>query len=530
MPASTSNRPLWLDDVELPRFAPLEEDIHVDVCVVGAGIAGLSTAYALARDGLSVMVLDDGEIGGGETSRTTAHLSNAFDDRYHLVERMHGEQGARLVADSHTAAIDAIERIVAEERIDCAFERVDGYLVVPPGDPHDELERELEACHRAGLTDVRRVDRAPLEAFETGLALRFPRQAQFHPMRYLAALARAIVRDHGRIATHTRVTAIETGHDGASAHVRVGDNGPTVTASDVVVATNTPVNDLITMHTKQYAYRTYVMALRVPRGAMPPLLLWDTPHPYHYARLARGTDGDHLVVGGEDHKTGQEDDDARDRFHRLETWARERFPAAAEVTHRWSGQVMEPADTLAFIGKNPGKDENVWIVTGDSGNGMTHGTIAALLLPDLIRGRENPWATVYDPARKSLRAAWDFTVENLNMLTQYTSWVTGGEVKDESEIPPGSGAVIRKGLRKVAVYRAPDGTLHACSAACTHLGAIVTWNAQAGTWDCPAHGSRFAPDGHVVNGPAVKDLAPETIENGGSKAASGDEERRSSER
>ena len=497
---------VWMATADMPQRKPLEEDLHTDVCVVGAGISGLTTAYLLARAGKSVVVLEDGPIGGGETSRTTAHIVNAFDDRYYEIERLHGAEGARLTAQSHTAAIDEIERIAREENIACDFERLDGYLFVPPGDPNDELDRELEACHRAGLVDVRRADRAPLESFETGVCLRFPNQAQFHPLRYLAGVAEAVERQGGRIFTGSHVSAIEGGKDGEPARVKVGEDGPTVTADDVVVATNTPVNDIVTMHTKQFPYRTFVIALRVPRGSVTRALYWDTPHPYHYVRLQSAAGHDLLIVGGEDHKTGQEDD-AAIRFARLEGWARERFPAAEQVEATWSGQVMEPMDYLAFIGRNPG-DEHVWIATGDSGNGITHGTIAGMLLRDLILGRANPWATLYDPNRRTLGSALHFAKENLNMVAQYTGWVTGGEVSDESEIPRDSGAVIRRGLRKVAVYRDEQGALHECSAVCTHLGAIVGWNSKEKTWDCPAHGSRFDRFGCVLNGPAISNLGP----------------------
>lgn len=509
---------VWMQPDAMPEYVPLKEDTHADVCVVGAGIAGLSTAYLLAREGRSVRVLDDGPVGSGETSRTTAHLATAFDDRYVEVERLHGADGARLTAESHAAAIDAIERIVREEGIDCAFERLDGYLFVPPGDPTDILEEELAACHRAGLRDVRRADRAPLESFETGLCLRFPNQAQFHPMRFLAGLAKAIHREGGRIHTGTHVGAIHGAEGGGSATVETGEGGPKVTCGDVVVATNTPVNDIVTMHTKQYPYRTYVIAGRVPRASVTRALYWDTAQPYHYVRLERDGTEDVLIIGGEDHKTGQ-DDDAADRYARLEAWARERFPTLGLVTHRWSGQVMEPMDAVAFIGRNPGKDDNVWIVTGDSGNGMTHGVIGGLLLRDLILDRPNDWAKLYDPSRRTLRAGVAFLRENLNMAAQYADWVTPGEVDDPAAIPPRGGAVVRRGLRKVAVYRDRDGRLHECSATCPHLGAIVHWNPREGTWDCPAHGSRFDPFGKVVNGPAIGDLGP--AEEGEAKASHG---------
>jgi nitrite reductase/ring-hydroxylating ferredoxin subunit len=235
-------------------------------------------------------------------------------------------------------------------------------------------------------------------------------------------------------------------------------------------------------------------------------LLWDTAVPYHYVRLESRAADDLLIVGGEDHKTGQ-DPGGEDRHSRLATWARDRFPTMGAIEFAWSGQVMEPMDGLAYIGKNPG-DENVWVVTGDSGNGMTHGAIAGILLRDLIVGREHPWAHLYDPGRKSLRAALEFGRENLNMAAQYAAWLTGGDVEDEAEIAPGSGAVIRDGTRKLAVHRDREGRLHRLSAVCPHLGAIVTWNGEEQTWDCPAHGSRFDACGRVVNGPANSDLAP----------------------
>jgi len=495
-----------MKDVELPEYSTLDSDLHADVCVVGAGIAGLSVAYELGREGRSVVVLEDGAtIGAGETSRTTAHLSNAFDDRYTKVEHLHGQEGARLTAESHTAAIDEIERIVSAEDIACDFERLDGYLFAPPDGKPDDLTEEHAACHRAGLVDVEWIDRAPLADFDTGRCLRFPRQAQFHPMRYLAGLAAAITRNGGRLYTRTHATEIEGGKKSASGRVKT-KNRHVVTAQDIVVATNTPVQDMLKLHTKQYPYRTYVIGAEIPRGALPHLLLWDTAEPYHYVRVHPRERADVLIVGGEDHKTGQRED-GEERWERLERWARERFPELRDPTWRWSGQVIEPMDALAFIGRNPG-DENVWVVTGDSGNGMTHGALAGLLLRDLVLGREQPWAKIYDPSRKSVRAAFEFTRENLNMAAQYTRWLTGGDVKDESEIAPGTGGVVRDGAKKIAVFRDRDGEVHRLSAVCPHLGAIVGWNSEECTWDCPAHGSRFDARGHVVNGPANSDLPP----------------------
>jgi glycine/D-amino acid oxidase-like deaminating enzyme/nitrite reductase/ring-hydroxylating ferredoxin subunit len=505
---------VWMATATVPPFPALTGDLEAHVCVVGAGIAGMTTAYLLAREGKGVVVLDDGPVGGGQTRRTTAHLSNAIDDRYFEVERLHGERGARLAAESHTAAVDRIEAVAREEKIDCDFERVDGYLFGPPGGPSEVIDRELEAAHRVGLTQVERLPRAPLDSFDTGPCLRFPRQGQFHPLKYLAGLAAAIQRAGGRIFCGTHAEAVE---GGAPARVKCA-GGRVVSAGAVVVATNTPVNDRVAIHTKQAPYLTYVLAARVPRGSVPRGLYWDTLDPYHYVRLqsvppggaAGGPAGraaeELLIVGGEDHKTGQADDHA-ERYARLEGWARERFPMMREVEFRWSGQVMETVDGLAFIGRNPLDEPNVFIATGDSGMGMTHGTIAGMLLTDLILGRDNPWATLYDPSRKALRAAGEFARENLNVLRQYGDWLTGGDAASPEEIAPGKGGVVRRGLAKVAVYRDDRGTFHERSAACSHLGCVVGWNDSEKTWDCPCHGSRFDRFGKVLNGPANTDLA-----------------------
>ncbi len=506
----------WLDTVRIEDRPALDEDLNVDACVIGAGIAGMTTAYLLAKEGRRVVVLEDGSIAGGMTGFTTAHLTSALDDRYSELKRYHGEKGIRLAADSHSKAIDLIERIAIEEKIDCDFLRVDGYLFAPPGDNGKELEEEFAAAHEAGLSGVTWVGSAPVGGFDTGVALRFPRQGQFHPLKYLDGLARAIERLGGRIYCNTHATGVEGGVDG-----RVETrNGQVVKTGAIVVATNVPINDRLVIHTKQAPYTTYVIGLDVPAGLVTPALYWDTRQsaddsqsgdaPYHYVRLARGKPGggDVLIVGGEDHKSGQEEDwDAR--FARLEAWTRERWPGVRDVVFRWSGQVMEPTDGLAFIGRNPLDKPNVYVATGDSGNGMTHGTIAGVVLADLMAGRENEWASLYDPGRVSLRTAPDFLKENANVAAQYAKGYLGrGDAEGIDAIPKGQGAVIRRGIRKIAVYRDETGSAHEYSAVCPHLGCVVAWNGVEKTWDCPCHGSRFDALGKVVNGPANRDLQP----------------------
>ena len=487
---------VWSATALLPECRPLEENRHVDVCIVGAGIAGLSTAYHLAQAGKQVAVLDDGPLVSGMTRMTTGHLTSMLDDRYFELEKLHGTQAIRVAADSHSAAIERIDQIVRREQIDCDFARLDGFLFLAEGDRRSTLERELDAAHRAGLKDVRLVTRAPYE-WDTGPCLLFPRQGQFHPLKYLAGLAAAIHRAGGRIHCQSHADHVE---GGVPALAHVGNH--VITADALVVATNVPINNLLAIHTKQAPYMTYVIGARVPNDSVPRVLAWDTGDPYHYIRLQ----DDLLIVGGEDHKTGQAHDSPQ-RYRRLEAWARSRFPMMQEVEFNWGGQIMETIDYLAFIGHNPMDHENIYIATGDSGMGLTHGTIAGMLLCDLILGRKNPWEKLYSPARVPVKAVGEFAREDLNMAAQYAEWLTPGDVKSLDQIGRDSGAIVRHGLEKLAVYRDDGGALHECLAACPHLGCIVQWNPGEKTWDCPCHGSRFDAYGKVINGPANRDLA-----------------------
>lgn len=494
---------IWTRSAGMPKYPVAPDGLKPDVCVIGAGIAGLSVAYTLAEQGASVAVIDDGAVGSGETGRTSAHLASAVDDHYSMIESLLGEEAARVVARSHSEAIARIEAVAAAEGIECAFERVPGFLFTASGNDTAFLQREWAASRRAGLFP-RKAARAPIPLFDTGPALEFDGQAQFHPLLYLAGLAAAVERRGGRIYT---AHAMEI-RGGADALVSLR-SGHAIRPKAIVVATNVPVNDRFAMHTKLMPHRTYVIAAHVPEG-LPKALLWDTADPYHYVRVASGADNapgqDLLVVGGEDHPVGQaEDFDAR--YARLENWMRSRWPEAGVVHARWSGQIVETLDGLAYIGRNPGDHDNVFIATGDSGNGLTHGTIAGLILPELIQGRQHPWASTYDPARKALKTAGEFGRHNLKVAVRLAvDWVKSHPVKDEDSIPLGSGAVIRKGLRHIAVYRDEHGEAHRMSAVCPHMKCVVTWNASERTWDCPCHGSRFDCRGHVLNGPSIADL------------------------
>ncbi len=497
--AVAETRPFWTQSAPVKEYSSLSDNQETDVCVIGGGISGLNTAYLLALDNIPVILLESGGIASGETGRTTAHIASALDDRFTHLEKLFGRDGARLAAESHTAAIRQIDQIVRTESIDCGFEYLDGYLFAAPGQSADILHTELEAARRAGLAECEIVERAPLASFDTGPALRFPDQAQFHPVAYVTALAEAFVRRGGKIYTQSHVTEVYGGNPATV----VTSTGPTVRAHCVVVATNTPINDRYAMHTKQAPYRTYAIGAEIPAGSVPRALYWDTLDPYHYVRTQPlDATRDLLIIGGEDHKTGQGDESSHP-FAALEEWARARFPMIAAVPYRWSGQVMEPVDSLAFIGRNPG-DPNIYIVTGDSGHGMTHGTIGGMLIRDLIIGSVSPWEPLYAPDRKpvSLSALKEYVKENANVAAQYLDWLKPAPIDSPEKLGPGQAAVI--GAQ--AFYRDQTGYLHQLSASCPHLHCEVAWNDVERSWDCPCHGSRFDYEGNVLNGPATSPL------------------------
>ena len=506
--SSGYNESYWIDSVHSNVFEKLEKDIKTDVLVIGGGIAGLTTAYCLAMASKKVILIEDGLIGSGESGRTTAHLTNALDDRYYTLEKLFGEEKSRLAAESHSAAIDWIENTIRRENIDCDFKRLDGYLFLHPSDDAESLNKELIATHKAGL-QTEMLENAPGINFVHGPCLRFPMQGQFHIMKYLNGIAKAFEARGGKIYTNTHASRFEENAVVANDH--------RIEASHIVVATNTPVNNLFAMHTKQYPYRTYVVGYTIPKNSIQPALWWDTGDqdskwiaaPYHYVRLLPfNNEFDLLISGGEDHRTGQadkEDISEEERYNKLMDWTKRHFPMVKENKYRWSGQVMEPLDSLAFIGKNPG-NENVYIITGDSGNGMTHGTLGGIILTDMITGKENKWAELYKPTRTPLRVAGKFLKEAMNMAAQYVDWVSKEDIEKTEELSNGEGGIVSAGLKKIAAYRDDTGQLHLFSATCPHLGCVVQWNADEKSFDCPCHGSRFSAEGKVINGPAIADL------------------------
>jgi glycine/D-amino acid oxidase-like deaminating enzyme/nitrite reductase/ring-hydroxylating ferredoxin subunit len=492
---------IWMDTEVLPDAAPLRQSLETDVVVVGSGIAGLSTAYELSEQGRKVVVLDRGAISTGMTARTTAHLTSISDDGFDTLISVRGEEAARIFHESHAASIDRIEAIQQRLGIACNFRRLDGLLFPALGGEPSDLAAQLEAARKLKVK-VQDKRGLPFKGQEKTRCLSYPNQGTFHPLKYLRGLAAAIQKNQGRFFSDTAATSVEENDKGIVVEI---EGGHQVRGKIAVVATNSPINN-VGIHTKEAPYRTYAMAFTIPRGTIPDLLYWDTADPYHYVRLNPGPGTtDYLIVGGADHKTGEADDGAV-RFEAIEAWTRSLVPELGRETHRWSGQVLDPIDYSAFIGRNPG-EKNVFVVTGDSGQGMTHGVVASLLIADLVSKGSSPWAELYEPSRVTARAAKNFIVENATALKSFAEYVAPGELHSATELKPGHGAIVREGMKKIAAYRDEKGTLTKRSAACTHVGCHIHWNSLEGCWDCPCHGSQFSPLGEVLNAPAVSPLS-----------------------
>jgi glycine/D-amino acid oxidase-like deaminating enzyme/nitrite reductase/ring-hydroxylating ferredoxin subunit len=502
--ADEASRSCWMDAMPEVAAPPLAGKAECDLVVIGSGIAGLSSAYEAARFGKRVVVIDRGRICGGMTSRTTAHLATEIDDFYSELIRARGEEKARLYHESQVAAVNRVEAICADEGIEADFARLDGYLVAATPDHQRDLEEEYEACRRLEVA-VEWTDSAPVPMPKGTRALRFPDQGRFHPLKYCAGLIRAIEARGGRFHADTSYAGHREDQEGVT--VECG-NGAIIRASAALFATNSPVNDKVTIHTKQVPMRTYAIAGRVPKGSAQDALVWDSLEAYHYCRIQPLDDAsDLLIVGGEDHQTGTANDMA-ERFERLEAWTRDHYPSFRKSDYRWSGQVLEPVDFLPYSGLNPG-NLRIYIHSGDSGMGMTNGIAGSLNFIALLTGEKARFAELFDPGRKpvSAIALKEFVAGQAEVVANLSEYATPGEVDSADAIRPGDGAIVRRGLRKIAAYRDKSGALTERSAVCTHVGCIVHWNSLEKCWDCPCHGSQFAIDGSVLNGPAIRPLA-----------------------
>lgn len=493
----------WIDSATLPRFPKLDRNLEVDVVVVGAGITGITAAYLLKKSGRTVALIERAGCATIDTGHTTAHLTAVTDLRLQEMMDVFGSDTTKAVWDAGGAAIDQIVANIHAESIDCEFRWVPGYLHAPlqdGGQDHAaEFEREATAASDLGI-------HAEFMAHIPRLGLpgvKFPHQALFHPRKYLNGLLQRIPGNGSHVFEHTQV-------DDVAADPLAVVAGPfRVRCAYVVLATHNPIsgrNSLLgatLFQSKLALYTTYAIGARVPSDLLPEASFWDTSDPYYYLRIDRHTDGDYAIFGGEDHKTGQETD-TEASFQRLETRFRQIAPDA-QIDHRWSGQVIQTNDGLPFIGETA---KNQFVATGFAGNGMTFGTLSAMMATDSAAGRKNPWREIFDVHRTKVRGGtWDYIKENKDYpYYMLRDWLGGAEGDSVAEVARNEGRIISLHGKKVAAYRDARGQLTLCSPVCTHLKCIVGWNDAEQTWDCPCHGSRFKPTGEVISGPAEKAL------------------------
>lgn len=498
--------PFRIESTKPISYEPLQQTIITNILVIWWGIAWLTSAYFLTKLWLKVVVVDDWNIGSWESGRTTAHLSYALDSRYYELMDTFGESATNLIARSHKHAIDLIEEIIHENDIHCDFKRVDWYLFLHPTDKIENLMKEFDTLQSLWMP-VEWVTEMPGIEWASWPAIRFPNQWQFHIEKYLRGLAKAVVAQWWEIYTESKADHI------TSEWATV--NGHEVHAKHIIVATNSPINDRIKIHSKMWSYRTYVIAWLVEKDSLPFNQRWDTwdqespSYPYHYTRL-ESYDDDHdlLIIWWEDHKTWQADQEwasEENRYINLIRRAQKHFPMMKDIKYRWSGQVVEPFDWIAYIWKNP-LDSNIYIITGDSGNGMTHGTIAWPLLTDIIEWKDNLLIDVYSPSRFPVEATKSYLEEVANIAKQYGKWFTPWDIDNISKLKPWEWAIMREWMEKMAVYRDDLNKLHVYNAVCPHLWAILEWNKDEKSFDCPCHGSRFSKEWIVINWPAIVDI------------------------
>jgi len=492
----------WSASGPLPRFAALDRNVSVDVAVIGGGITGITTAYLLKRAGRTVALLDRRRMASVDTGHTTAHVTHVTDLRLTDLEKNFGRDHAQAVWDAGRAAQWQIEANVDAEQIDCGFQWVNAWLHAPvneerKGDFH--FEREATLASELGF-DARFLDQVP---FMERPGIEFAGQALFHPRQYLRALLETISGQGSHVFEHTDVEEV------CPDPLTVVSGGHRISCGYVVIATHTPLmgkNNLASatlFQTKLALYTSYAVGGRVAAGLIPPGSYWDTADPYDYLRVDPHRNHDYVILGGEDHKTGQEED-SRQCYARLERRLRALAPEV-EVTHRWSGQVIETNDGLPFIGES---SDRQFVSTGFAGNGMTFGTLAAMMASDAVAGRPNPWKDLFDPSRTKVKGGlWDYIRENKDYpYYLIRDRFAGAEGKTLRGLKPGQGKILELGGERVAAYRDESGRVTRLSPVCTHMGCLVAWNAAEHTWDCPCHGSRFEPKGKVLSGPAESPL------------------------
>ncbi|KAH0299873.1 FAD dependent oxidoreductase, partial [Aureobasidium melanogenum] len=531
MKTSGSTDPVWVHTEPYsnrPHYPSLNQDLETDVCVIGSGIAGISTAYELVKKGVQVVMIEARDILSGESGRTSGHLASDIDDGYTEIKSKHGDKGALMHFESHDWAIKRVGEISKELGIECEYRTLPGYNIsqYPRGDKHHEedvkmLKEEIAYSKTLGM-DAEWKEGYAIKGWTGQVDQRdaavFYNQGTFHPTKYLLGVLKWLSQQPN-FSCYTRTRMLQCQEKGieimgfGSKEVKVTtEAGNTISCKDVVMATCVPLQKLSVVAEMEYD-RTYCIAVRIPKGSYEDSLIYDTAEAYKYIRFTECDEkDDYLVIGGCDHKVGQHGNE-KENYEELERWTRERFTQVGTTDYKWSGQIFEPVDAVAFIGLDPGT-KHTYIVTGDSGNGLTHGVMAGRIIADHITGQENAWAALYDPSRKAsiVKSAKEMVTHDLQINSQYKRMLQS-DINDIEDLLPGTGGVLNsKTSKPIAVYKTESGEVRKLSALCPHMKGVVCWNHAEASWDCPVHASRFSSDGVCIMGPAKGNMNPENEE------------------
>ena len=500
-----SGKPIsfWLDSTAKTSF-PKIENVTVDVAIVGAGITGITAAYLLKKAGKTVALIEAEHIAASASGHTTAKVTSLHQLIYaNLIDEI-GEDKARLYGESNQAGVEFVASTVEREGIDCDFQRNDTYSFAEKKDNLDKVQKEYDAAIKLGLP-AHFVSDTTLP-FEIAGAVKFTNQAQFHVRKYLLHLANTIPGDGSYIFEDSRVQNVEEGTP-----CTVSANNTTLQATKVLLTTHLPIMDQGLFFAKTYPQRSYIIGAKINPEKAPEGMYIGVGKNYHSIRTTPTEDGELLLlIGGGSHKVGEKSE-TEESYQQLESYAHSHF-GIDKIDYRWSSQDYKSFDKLPYIGKLTPVNEHIYVATGFSLWGMSKGTMAGMLLADLVQGKENPWADLYD----SLRATPFVTKESIkNNLDVGIHWV-GDRLKgiqnwSTDDVKPGEGKIITLKGEKVGVYKDEAGKVTAVNATCPHLGCIVNWNSAEKSWDCPCHGGRFTCEGKVIQAPALKDLEPKIL-------------------
>jgi len=493
----------WLDSTTQTSF-PKMQSVTVDVAIIGAGIAGITAAYLLKKAGKTVALVEAEQIAASASGHTTAKVTSLHQLIYaDLIDR-HGEDKARLYGESNQAGVEFVASTVGQEGIDCDFQRNDTYSFAEDSENLDKIQKEYDAAIKLGLPAHFVTDTTL--PFEVVGAVKFTNQAQFHVRKYLLHLANTIPGDGSYIFENSRVQTVDEGTP-----CKVYANDTTLQATDVLLTTHLPIMDRGLYFAKAYPQRSYIIGAKINEEQAPQGMYIGVGKNYHSIRTTPAEDGGLLLlIGGGSHKVGEKSE-TEESYQELDRYLHSHF-GIDQVDYRWSSQDYESFDRLPYIGKLTPADDHIYVATGFSLWGMSKGTMAGMLLADLVQGIVNPWADLYD----SLRATPFVTQESIkNNLDVGKHWVLdrlkGIEKWSVDDVQPGEGKIITLKGEKVGVYKDEAGKVSAVNATCPHLACIVNWNSAEKSWDCPCHGGRFTCDGKVIQGPAVKDLEQKIV-------------------